>query len=287
MDKAEDKGLKSILNAIFLVVVIALVSGCATSGDLKRLAAQVDENQKQTDQRIKTQQETLDRLDESVTALHKSQADGGVEMMSLKEYLQEMQGLNDKQRKDLAARFNRKDDEIKELKEKQDRLLLRIGFLETYLGLGEKDGKAENGDKNKPAGNGTTKDVPKVFSDKDQAYAAAYDLFKEGAYEKARTQFQDFLKNFPNTEYSDNAQFWIGECYYFDGNYEQAILEYDKVTKNYPNGDKVAPALLKQGLSFVSLGDKVSGRLILQQVIKNYPNTSQARVARSKLLELK
>ncbi len=287
MDKAEDKGLKSILNAIFLVVVITLISGCATTGDLKRLAAQVDENQKQTDQRLETQQETLDRLDESVTALHKSQADGGVEMMSLKEYLQEMQGLNDKQRKDLAARFNRKDDEIKELKEKQDRLILRIGFLETYLGLGEKDGKAENGDKNKPVGNGTTKDAPKVFSDKDQAYAAAYDLFKEGSYEKARTQFQDFLKNFPNTEYSDNAQFWIGECYYFDGNYEQAILEYDKVTKNYPNGDKVAPALLKQGLSFVSLGDKVSGRLILQQVIKNYPNTSQARVARSKLLELK
>lgn len=278
--------MKKILNAILLVVVIALISGCATTGDLKRLAAQVDENQKQTDERLKAQQETIDRLDESATALHKSQADVGVEMMSLKDYLQEMQGLNDKQRKDLAARFNRKDDEIKELKEKQDRLILRIGFLETYLGLGDKDSKGENGDKNKP-GNGTAKEPPKVLSDKDQAYAAAYDLFKEGSYDKARTQFQDFLKNFPNTEYSDNAQFWIGECYYFEANYEQAILEYDKVTKNYPNGDKVAPALLKQGLSFVSLGDKVSGRLILQQVIKNYPNTSQARVARSKLLELK
>lgn len=278
--------MNRILNVILLIALIFFVSGCATTGDLKRLAAQVDENQKQTDERLKAQQETIDRLDESTTALHKSQADVGVEMMSLKEYLQEMQGLNDKQRKDLAARFNRKDDEIKELKEKQDRLILRIGFLETYLGLGDKDSKVENGDKNKP-GNGTVKEPPKVLSDKDQAYATAYDLFKEGSYEKARTQFQDFLKNFPNTEYSDNAQFWIGECYYFDGNYEQAILEYDKVTKNYPNGDKVAPALLKQGLSFVSLGDKVSGRLILQQVIKNYPNTSQARVARSKLLELK
>lgn len=278
--------MKKLLNFFLLLGFVLFISGCATTGDLDKLSLQVQERQKQTDERIKTQQENIDRLNESTTALQKSQADVGVEMMSLKDYLQEMQGLDDKQRKDITARINKKDDEIKELKEKQDRLILRIGFLETYLGLGDKDSRSDTGDKNKP-GNGTAKETPKVLSDKDQAYAAAYDLFKEGSNEKARTQFQDFLKNFPNTEYSDNAQFWIGECYYFEGNYEQAILEYDKVTKNYPNGDKVAPALLKQGLSFVNLGDKVSGRLILQQVIKNYPNTSQARVARSKLLELK
>jgi tol-pal system protein YbgF len=278
--------LKKFLKFILLFGFAVFISGCATSGDLNRLSSQVQDREKQTDERIKVQQENIDRLTESTTALHKSQADVGVEMMSLKDYLQEMQGLDDKQRKDITARINKKDDEIKELKEKQDRLILRISFLETYLGLGEKDSRSDSGDKSKP-GNGSAKETPKVLSDKDQTYTAAYDLFKEGSYDKARAQFQDFLKNFPNTEYSDNAQFWIGECYYFEGNYEQAILEYDKVTKNYPNGDKVAPALLKQGFSFINLGDKVSGRLILQQVIKSYPNTSQARVARSKLLGLK
>jgi len=278
--------VERFLKFILLMVLAAFVCGCASTSDLKKLSGQVQDNAIQTDQRLKKQQENIDRLSESTASLHKSQADVGVEMMSLKDYLQEMQGLSDKQRKDIAARLNRKDEEIKELKEKQDRLILRIGFLETYLGLADKDNRNEGGEKGKTA-NGSGKDVPKLFSDKDQAYAAAYDLFKEGSYDKARAQFQDFLKNFPNTEYSDNAQFWIGECYYFEGNFEQAILEYDKVTKNYPNGDKVAPALLKQGLSFVNMGDKVSGRLILQQVIKNFPNTSQARVARSKLLELK
>jgi len=278
--------VKRFLKFILLAVLVAFVCGCATTSDLKKLSGQVQENEKQTDQRLKKQQEDIDRLNESTSSLHKSQADVGVEMMSLKDYLQEMQGLNDKQRKDITARLSRKDDEIKELKDKQDRLILRIGFLETYLGLGDKDSRSDGGEKGKTM-NGGAKEAPKVLSDKDQAYAAAYDLFKEGSYDKARAQFQDFLKNFPSTEYSDNAQFWIGECYYFEANYEQAILEYDKVTKNYPNGDKVAPALLKQGLSFVNMGDKVSGRLILQQVIKNYPNTSQARVARSKLLELK
>ena len=102
---------------------------------------------------------------------------------------------------------------------------------------------------------------------------------------RERADFQNFLKQYPDTEYSDNAQFWIGECYYFEKNYEKAILEYDKVAKNYPDGDRVPYALLKQGLSFLNLGDKTGARLLLQQVIKDYPNTNQAKIARAKLLE--
>jgi len=94
-------------------------------------------------------------------------------------------------------------------------------------------------------------------------------------------------KLFPKSEYSDNAQFWIGECYYFEKKYERAIVEYDKIVKNFPDGEKVPYALLKQGLSFLNLGDKQSARLLLQQVIKDYPNTSQARIARSRLQEIK
>jgi tol-pal system protein YbgF len=95
------------------------------------------------------------------------------------------------------------------------------------------------------------------------------------------------LAAYPDSEYSDNAQFWIGECYFFEKNYEKAILEYEKVTKNYPGGNKVPYALLKQGFSFLKLNDKTSARLLLQQVIKDYPNTNQARMARSKLQEIK
>ena len=112
-------------------------------------------------------------------------------------------------------------------------------------------------------------------------------LFKEAKYEKSREAFENFLKQYPDTEFSDNAQFWIGECYYFEKKYEKAIVEYEKVTKSFPEGNKVPYALLKQGLSFLKLGDKASAKLLLQQVIKDYPNTSQARIARARLLEIK
>ena len=62
---------------------------------------------------------------------------------------------------------------------------------------------------------------------------------------------------------------------------------YEKVTKKFPSSSKVPNAILKQGISFQKLGDKTSARLLFQQGIKEYPNTSQARIARSKLHELK
>jgi len=123
--------------------------------------------------------------------------------------------------------------------------------------------------------------------DKESLYAVAYQTFKDGHYDKSRTEFKNFLAAYPNTEYAGNAQFWIGECYFFEKNYEQAILEYEKVAKNYPKGDKFPYALLKQGLSFLNLKDKTSAKLILQQVIKDFPNTNQARIARVKLQEIK
>jgi TolA-binding protein len=49
----------------------------------------------------------------------------------------------------------------------------------------------------------------------------------------------------------------------------------------------VPNALLKQGFSFLNLGDKSSAKLLLDQVAKNYPGTSQARMARAKLTEMK
>ncbi|MGZ6291594.1 MAG: tetratricopeptide repeat protein, partial [Syntrophales bacterium] len=46
-------------------------------------------------------------------------------------------------------------------------------------------------------------------------------------------------------------------------------------------------ALLKQGFAFLNIGDKSSAKLLLEQVAKNYPGTSQARMARAKLAEIK
>ena len=114
-------------------------------------------------------------------------------------------------------------------------------------------------------------------------YRDAYETLQKGDMEGARRKFEAFLKQYPNTELSDNAQFWIGETYYQKKDYEKAILEYEKVVVTYPEGEKVSSALLKQALAFLELGDKTNARNLLKRVIDRYPQSDQAEMAKKRL----
>ena len=127
-----------------------------------------------------------------------------------------------------------------------------------------------------PEGKGPTTGMSELYSD-------AYQTYQKGDMEEARRKFETFLKHYPNTNFSDNAQFWIGETYYAKKDYEKAILEYEKVMAKYPEGDKVPSALLKQAFAFLDLGDRPNGRNLLRRVIERYPQSEQAEIARKRL----
>ncbi|MFB3885764.1 MAG: tol-pal system protein YbgF [Thermodesulfobacteriota bacterium] len=118
-------------------------------------------------------------------------------------------------------------------------------------------------------------------------YKDAYETFQRGHLEESRRKFEAFLKFYPNTELSDNAQFWIGETYYLKKDYEKAILEYEKVIVKYPEGEKISAALFKQALAFLELGDKTNARNLLRRVVERYPHSDQAEMARKKLEAIK
>ena len=269
---------------LLLVVLVFSVAGCATTQDLKALRLEL--NQKMEEKMdaklavVDADLATLKKNSAVLETMRNGQANAAADITDLRENLQQLRGQVETLKKDSA--LNSKKDE-----QRFDNILLRINFIENFLEIGNKNTSSDASDKSsKSIGASAAKD-PAKKQDKEKAYSAAYQIFKEGNYDKARTEFQNFLAVYPDSEYSDNAQFWVGECYFFEQKYETAILEYEKVTKNYPNGNKVPYALLKQGISFLKLGDKTSAKLLLQQVIKNYPNTSQARIARSSLQEIK
>jgi tol-pal system protein YbgF len=286
------------------VVALLSVVGCATTDDLRRSHGSLDRKIQMTDDKIAGIEQgsagvkdeiaglrrEIGKTNESIPLLRGSLAESRAEMTEIRDQIQQVRGTVDDLRKDLSAltaRTGKRDEEAKGLREKLDNLTFKINFIENFLGIGKKEEAADTAvEKNlKPAA--PKEAAGKGKTDKESLYAAAYELFREGKYAKSREAFENFLKQYPNTEFSDNAQFWIGECYYFEKQYEKAIVEYEKVTKNFPEGNKLPYALLKQGLSFLRLGDKASAKLILQQVIKDFPNTSQARIARTRLLEIK
>lgn len=117
-------------------------------------------------------------------------------------------------------------------------------------------------------------------------YDAAYGDYVRGSYELAIQQFQEYLRNFPQTEFSDNAAYWIGECYYRQSKFRQAIEEFDRLLDRYGTSDKVPSALLKKGYSYLELGERSQGVVQLQYVIREYPRSDEASLARQRLREI-
>ena len=118
-------------------------------------------------------------------------------------------------------------------------------------------------------------------------YRDAYETFHKGDLEGARGKFEGFLKQYPNTELSGNAQFWIGETYYQKRDFEKAILEYEKAVTQYPESGKIPAALFKQALAFLELGDKTDAGGLFRKVIERYPHSDEAKMAKKKLETIK
>jgi tol-pal system protein YbgF len=282
--------LKHFVYLIFPILILS-VAGCATKGDLQAFRSEVNQKMEGqltiVDTQLAALKKDLEKNSDSLGSVRKSRANTDADIADLRDNVQQLRGMVEGLKKEMATATTRSTKKDEEYADKFNNILLKINFIENFLEISKKDSPADNGDKNgKTTANSGVKEPGKKL-EKEAMYSSAYQIFKDGNYDKARTEFQNFLAVYPDTEYSDNAQFWIGECYFFEKKYEKAILEYDKVTKNYPGGNKVPYALLKQGLSFLKLNDKTSAKLLLQQVIKDYPNTNQARIARTKLQEIK
>ncbi len=121
--------------------------------------------------------------------------------------------------------------------------------------------------------------------DPEMAYQAAYSDFSAGRYNLAKDAFKEYLRRFPDTEDSDNAVYWVGECAYMVGDFAGAIDAYKKVVEKYPKGNKVAAALLKTGISFARLKNVDEAKKYYRMVIQRFPKSDEARLAKERLAE--
>lgn len=116
-----------------------------------------------------------------------------------------------------------------------------------------------------------------------QAYDEAFQSLKDLRYADAAEQFQAFLTSYPNSEYADNAQYWLGESYYVTRNYDLALTAFNDLIDTYPDSGKVPDALLKVGYTYYELKQWDSARTALTRVQQEYPDTTLARLAESRL----
>ncbi len=117
-------------------------------------------------------------------------------------------------------------------------------------------------------------------------YRDAIGLIRQGQCNQAVPKLRDFIRKNPKSDLADNAQYWIGSCYYGQRDYNRAIIELNEVLLKYPKADKVPPALLMLADAFADSGDKIDARLILQKLVADHGKSEEAEKARQKLQAL-
>ena len=120
----------------------------------------------------------------------------------------------------------------------------------------------------------------------DADYRDAIAMMRQGQCNQAVPKLRDFIRKNPKSDLADNAQYWIGSCYYSQRDYNRAIIELNEVLLKYPKADKVPPALLMLADAFADSGDKIDARLILQKLIADHGKSEEADKARQKLQAL-
>ena len=115
-------------------------------------------------------------------------------------------------------------------------------------------------------------DCQKVYN------TAYYDVVKEN-YDMAINGFKNYLKICPNTALADNAQFWIGQCYYLQKKYENAETAFAELIRAYPASERLAAAKLKLGKTLYELRQKTKARPHFEEIIRDYPGTDEAKEA--------
>jgi len=120
----------------------------------------------------------------------------------------------------------------------------------------------------------------------DPDYREGLGLIRQGQCNQAVPKLRDFIRKNPKSEFADDAQYWIGSCYYGQHDYNRAIIELNEVLLKYPKADKVPAALLMLADAFADSGDKIDARLILQKLISDHPKSDEAERGRQKLQAL-
>jgi len=283
-----------LLLAAALAVLVGAV-GCVSSEDIEGLHRQMNdiESQIQALERKSSSKEEVAKLDESVSAqtqqLLKSNADTGVKLDELSTEIERLQAKLE----DTNRRLSQLSQQIAETQ--GDLLRMRGGSSAVPPGSAMPPGAPPASPSTSPASprigeptaNSTRPSAPEAVvrpaAGPAELYDTAYADYTKGRYALAIQGFQEYLEAYPNTDLSDNGQYWIGESHFAQKKYREAIADFDRLLKDWPKSDKAPAALLKKGYALLELGQKAEAVVQLQYVIHEHPASEEARLARARL----
>jgi tol-pal system protein YbgF len=251
----------------------------------KDIATQVTQDHTVMRTLIEQSNDTVGKLNGTMSGLQKSvqdvQANSGARLDTMST---QVQGLSDNL-EEIKSRLGKLNQQLVDLQGTIQNIDSKISGGAVAPG-GTVPTSAPTASSPQPTGSPTASSSGSPAPNADTLYSNGLRDITSGKYDLARSEFQDYLKYYGDTDLASNAQFYLGEIAYSQRQYSQAVAEYEKVLTNYPKSFKLAPARLKKGMALIELGQKSSGVKELREVVKRYPGTEEERRARARLKEL-
>ncbi|MBI4531461.1 MAG: tol-pal system protein YbgF [Candidatus Latescibacteria bacterium] len=250
----------------FLIFIPLLLAGCATRGDIRKLREENMRAQERAEEQFIQLVQGIALLDSLLRdqgeTIRRMGADLGTEVTTLNERISALEGR------------------VVETGSRLSRLGQKVETSSIYGGSRPQERSSSKSDTLRPPTDVVSLQDPK------RLYDAAYQDMVDKNYPFAIAQFSQYIATYPSTELSDNAQYWLGECYYAQKNYKKARESFQKLLTTYHDSDKIPAALLKIGYTFAEENDRTGAIKHLQTLIKNYPKTEEAQKAQQKIKEL-
>jgi len=117
------------------------------------------------------------------------------------------------------------------------------------------------------------------YTDDAQYYIGYINEKKLGYYIQALLEYQELINNYPDSSYTDDAQLGIGNCYYVTYDYSHAIEAYQKLIDDYPESSLLAIAQYSIAQSYRKLANYEQAILEFNKVIESYPESDYAAPA--------
>ncbi|MES2719434.1 MAG: tetratricopeptide repeat protein [Pseudomonadota bacterium] len=124
---------------------------------------------------------------------------------------------------------------------------------------------------------------PEEIERQKAAYLAAYQTFRRDGAAPAITAMTSFLDTYPDSVFSPNAYYWLGEFQLAltPANYAKAEASFQRVLRDYSASPKVASAYYKLGSIADLQGNRKEARDWMSKLIAQYSSSPEARLAQS------
>ena len=119
-----------------------------------------------------------------------------------------------------------------------------------------------------------------------QALEAADSLSQAAKHKEAFEAYDKFLKDFPSSNLTSDAQYGLGYSQFALKNYKAAIATQQKLLDAHPDSVKAPDAMLNMANSQIQLAQVNNAKKTLRDLISKYPNSAVIPSAQKRLKAL-